>query len=116
MWIHAASKELDATEVEAVETQYEHLRAQFPKTYPISALIGCVDVIDVLSKDELQARKEQWEADGGVDESVSYVTEDNGSEYVFVCTNPKKLPVPLACSGQHKLCTLFRTTVAECSN
>ena len=33
--------------------------------------------------------------------------EETSSEFLFVCSNPKKLPVPLNVSGQHKICKKF---------
>jgi hypothetical protein len=39
---------------------------------------------------------------------IPFYDEDNDSEYVFICINPKKLGIPIDHTGQHKLCMLER--------
>jgi hypothetical protein len=34
-----------------------------------------------------------------------WLNDENESEWLYVCTNPRALPMPLAVSGEHKLCT-----------
>lgn len=81
----------------------------FPKFYPISVLLGCVEVVDCLSHDQLQKCKTA-QKDEDVDSTTSKVLhdipldEENDSDFVFVCVNPHRLVVPMAVSGQHKLC------------
>lgn len=64
----------------------------FPKNYPCSVLLGCVEVVDVLSNDEY--RKQTPIED----------REENGSDYLFICKNARMLVFPLPVSGQHKIC------------
>jgi hypothetical protein len=53
-------------------------------------LLGCVEVVDMLSHEEYMTQCPE--------------EEENGSAFVFVCKNPQKLVVPLDASGDHKLC------------
>ena len=66
-----------------------HTFPAFPTTYPTSALLGCVSVIDCLSHEDYIAN----DPDG----------EENGSAYVFICTKPRALSMPMRISGQHKI-------------
>ena len=60
----------------------------FPKEYPVGCLLGCVDVIDVLSQqDYIQA----------------YPHGESGAAYVFVCENPHELTVKFPVKGKHKI-------------
>lgn len=103
----------------------------FPKHYPQSALLGCVDVVDMVSQENLRAWRARFEAlpPDQRDKTDEYMFMDNSEmdfgshsfgltslqpafvadpfviSAAFVCVNPKRLPVPLAMTGQHKLCT-----------
>jgi hypothetical protein len=61
LWIHAAAHEPSPEEIAAVEQDYKTLyhtaAIPFPREYPTSSLLGCVDVVDNLSRsDRLQLR------------------------------------------------------------
>jgi hypothetical protein len=61
LWIHAAAHEPTPAEIAAVEQEYKTLYRTdgipFPREYPTSSLLGCVDVVDNLSRsDRLQLR------------------------------------------------------------
>ncbi len=76
----------------------------FPAHYPKGVLLGCVDVIDMISQEELKRRqalvkKERGDGEGEGEE------EENGSEYMFVCVNPRRLVMPFPVKGDHKICT-----------
>jgi hypothetical protein len=80
----------------------------FPKFYPTSVLLGCVEVVDCLSHDQLQEYKTARSQSSDSTTSKALldlpIDEENDSDFVFVCANPHKLVVPMAVSGQHKLC------------
>ena len=69
-----------------------HTFPAFPTEYPPSALLGCITVVDCLSNAEYVAS----DPDG----------EENESNFIFVCTNPRTLPMPMRISGQHKIYAL----------
>lgn len=83
----------------------------FPKHYPTSVLLGYVEVVDCLSHQQLIEYKQRARdntSNGSATELVLEnlaVDEENDSEFVLVCTKPHRLVVPLAVSGQHKICT-----------
>ena len=65
-------------------------RFVFPTSYPTSALLGCVDLVDCLSQDEYTSR-------------VPPPREENHSDFLFVCEEPRALVMPQRVSGQHKI-------------
>ena len=65
----------------------------FPNVYPTSALLGCVEVVDVIDN-------ETYKTTFPPDQQ-----EETGSEFLFICTKPQRLVVPQQMSGQHKICT-----------
>ena len=60
LWIHSAAKEMDEESRISIEEMYKELFAlddvipKFPKHYPKSCLLGCIDVIKVVSQIEFQ--------------------------------------------------------------
>lgn len=66
-------------------------RTWFPKYYPTSALLGCVDVENVWSQEEYQKKCKDEE-------------KESESEYVFILKNPRPLIVPFTISGKPKIC------------
>ena len=103
LWIAAGSRAVDPEEVAAVEAEYRAVygptaKIPFPKDYPTSALLGCVDMQACWSQEEFAS----WRSAQPAPESV----EDSASAFVFVCTNPRILPVAQGISGQHKLFNL----------
>ncbi|KAL8263601.1 hypothetical protein R6Q59_021731 [Mikania micrantha] len=64
LWIHAASKIPDPETIKAMEDFYKQLYAldgvtdlKFPEHYPVSRLLGCVEVVGCLKSEELAS----WE-------------------------------------------------------
>lgn len=113
LWIHAASKSLEAEEVLAVEASITHEDAAPPKSYPLSCLLGCVDVIDMISHEELLERRAEYNRlkEAGmppVPHVEYYIYEENESPYSFVCRRPQQLIMPLAMSGEHKIYQLAK--------
>jgi len=56
-------------------------------------------VEDMLSQEEYRERYPERER------------EENSSEYLFVCTQPQRLAMPFALSGDHKICKLFNCSL-----
>merc|ERR1712129_128355 len=99
LWIASARREPTPFEIEEVESEYCRVYGlnrediPFPNEYPTTALLGCVDMIDCLSNAEYQSAY--------VDSGLS--TENNGSAHCFLCESPRRLVLPGAISGEHKL-------------
>lgn len=105
LWIHATSKKpeeelIDAIEAECVEL-YKNCQnmPQFPKKYPVSALLGCVDLVDCVKKETYQKL------------IPHEFREKAESSHLFVCKNPKKLEIPHKMPGQPKLYKLDKDIV-----
>lgn len=79
------------------ENGYQH-----PKHYPLGVILGCVDVEDVVSQEEYSERF----PDANEHESES--------DYVFICSNPRRLVVPLPISGRPKIYKLSREDLIRC--
>lgn len=96
LWIHAASKVPEDATIETMENFYREIYAldgiknlNFPKNYPVSSLIGCVEVVGCLKREELAC----WtEVPAGV--SLEALTD-----FCWLCENPQKLQVPLQMGG-----------------
>ena len=96
LWIAAAAKNPTPEEIHAVEEQHKcsgywksaDEMPEFPKDYPVSCLLGCVDVKDVLSQE---------------DYIQSYPHGESNAAYVFVCENPHELTVKFPVKGKHKI-------------
>ena len=56
--------------------------------YPVSCLLGSVDVSEVLSQEEYQQH---------------HPAGESSSPYVFICHNPQELIVKFPMPGKHKL-------------
>jgi hypothetical protein len=97
LWIHAASRQPSIDEIKALEYQYRDCGIPFPTEYPTSALLGCVNVDDVLSQQDYQLRFAEEER------------EENGSDFIFVCSQARQLRMPIPLSGQHKIWKLDKT-------
>jgi alkylated DNA repair dioxygenase AlkB len=101
LWIASGSRETTPEEIQQVEDEYRavygpNAKIPFPADYPTSALLGCVDLTHCWSAEEFQAYRSNHGAGG----------EDSASAFVFVCSNPRTLPLPQSHSGQHKLYNL----------
>lgn len=93
LWIAAAAKRPTPEEVTQVENMFLQIYKRdpkFPKDYPTSCLLGCVNMTDCLSQEQY---KEQF----------PQTCEESGSPFVFVCTNPQELLVKFPMKGKHKI-------------
>ncbi|KAL9974438.1 hypothetical protein ACROYT_G011468 [Oculina patagonica] len=92
LWIAAAAKQPTEQEIAAVEGMYRALYGNeniaFPKQYPVSCLLGCVDLVDCLAQEDYKEEFPEGESE---------------SPYVFVCENPQQLTVKFPVKGQHKI-------------
>lgn len=96
LWIHAAGKVPDADTIKAMEDFYREIYAvngitdlKFPDHYPVSRLIGCVEVVGCVTGEELLC----WEE---VPEGVRLEALTN---FCWLCENPQKLIVPFEMRG-----------------
>jgi len=88
LWIHAASKVPSEEEIKAVQASYRGAPREFPKNLPVSCLLGCVDVDDVLAQEEYRER---------------FPRGESAAPFVFICTNPQELMIKFPMSGKHKI-------------
>ncbi|XP_076816047.1 activating signal cointegrator 1-like isoform X1 [Clavelina lepadiformis] len=102
LWIAAASKQPTKDEISLVEEEHRrHWESideldsvpEFPTSYPVGCLLGCVDVREVLSQDDYRE---------------SYPRGESVAAYVFVCENPRELAVKFPVKGKHKIWRLDR--------
>lgn len=114
LWIHAASKEPDPDLTRDLEQFYANLYADaglpappLPESYPTSCILGCVDVkAVVVGCDERMEHVASSSASAQRAASNSewvFLDERNEPEFVILCQRPRRLVVPVRCSGQHKL-------------
>ncbi|GAB2287445.1 hypothetical protein Dimus_021822 [Dionaea muscipula] len=96
LWIHAAGKVPDAATLKAMEDFYREIYAlsgitdlKFPEEYPVSRLVGCVEVVGCVSCDELAYWQEVPEG----------VRLEALTDFCWLCENPKKLLNPLEMRG-----------------
>uniref|UniRef100_A0A1J3GJQ2 Activating signal cointegrator 1 n=1 Tax=Noccaea caerulescens TaxID=107243 RepID=A0A1J3GJQ2_NOCCA len=96
LWIHAASKVPDESTIKAMEEFYQEIYGvdgitdiQFPQHYPVSRLIGCVEVVGCVSCDELQ----NWQA---LSQGVRLEGQTN---FCWLCEQPQKLIIPFEMRG-----------------
>lgn len=96
LWIHAASKVPEEATIKAMEDFYREIYAvngvtdiKFPEHYPVSRLIGCVEVVGCLRCEELV----QWET---VPEGARL---EGQTDFCWLCEQPKKLLVPFEMRG-----------------
>ncbi|CAD6335201.1 unnamed protein product [Miscanthus lutarioriparius] len=105
LWIHAASKVPDPDTIKAMEDFYREIYAvngitdiKFPDHYPVSCLLGCVEVVGCLRSEELVC----WEH---VPESVRL---EGLTDFCWLCENPQKLVVPFEMRGYQGVYNLER--------
>uniref|UniRef100_A0A0D9W1N4 ASCH domain-containing protein n=1 Tax=Leersia perrieri TaxID=77586 RepID=A0A0D9W1N4_9ORYZ len=105
LWIHAASKVPDPDTISAMEAFYTEIYAvdgitdiTFPQHYPVSRLLGCVDVVGCLTSQDLAS----WEH---VPQSVRL---EALTDFCWLCQNPQKLVVPFEMRGQQGVYNLER--------
>ncbi|RLN18572.1 uncharacterized protein C2845_PM02G40770 [Panicum miliaceum] len=105
LWIHAASKVPDPDTIKAMEDFYREIYAvdgiadiNFPQHYPVSRLLGCVEVVGCLRSQELVC----WE---DVPQSVRL---EGLTDFCWLCENPQKLVVPFEMRGYQGVYNLER--------
>ncbi|RDX81604.1 Activating signal cointegrator 1, partial [Mucuna pruriens] len=105
LWIHAASKVPDQSTIKAMEYFYKEIYAlngvtdiHFPQHYPVSRLLGCVEVVGCLTRDELAC----WEM---VPEGVRLEAQ---TDYCWLCERPQKLLIPFEMRGYQGVYNLER--------
>ena len=105
LWIHAASKKVEDDVVRTVEDEYRELyktckkEVKFPKRYPTSCLLGCVDLVDIISDTDYKKMV------------PLEFREKSFSPYHFVVKNPHKLDTPIKMPGDFKLFTLDKEVI-----
>ena len=105
LWVASTAHQSTDEENKQLEDEYRAVygpdkHIPFPASYPHSALLGCVDLVDVLDQVAFQRVRE-----------ARGEREDSASAYVFVCERPRVLSLPVSISGQHKLWQLSRAMV-----
>ncbi|KAL9225191.1 hypothetical protein vseg_001141 [Gypsophila vaccaria] len=105
LWIHAASKVPEPETIKAMEDFYREIYAvngitdiKFPENYPISRLLGCVEVVGCIKCEELQC----WE------EVPEGVRLEGQTDYCWLCEQPKKLIIPFEMRGRQGVYNLER--------
>ena len=114
LWIHAAAKEPSPEEIEQGEAFYREVHRldgdgsplQLPKHYPVSCLVGNVEVVDVVEADTFLA----WDS---LPDGARLEGEANGAGYYFLCEKQQRLVMPIEMKGQHKLWRLPKKVASE---
>lgn len=108
LWIHAASKVPDAATIKAMEAFYKEIYAldgvtdlKFPEHYPVSRLIGCVEIAGCLRREELACWKEVPEG----------VRLEGLTDFCWLCEQPQKLLDPLMMRGDQGVYNLERKII-----
>ncbi|KFV09347.1 Activating signal cointegrator 1, partial [Pterocles gutturalis] len=94
LWIAATAKRPSPQEISELETTYRMLLrkdVEFPRDYPSGCLLGCVDVTDCLSQEQFN-------------EQYPDLSQESGSPFVFICTNPQEMVVKFPIKGKPKIC------------
>ncbi|NWH34956.1 TRIP4 protein, partial [Chloropsis hardwickii] len=94
LWIAATAKRPSPQEISELEATYRmllHKDVEFPSDYPSGCLLGCVDVTDCLSQEQFQ-------------EQYPDLSQESGSPFVFICTNPQEMVLKFPIKGKHKIC------------
>ncbi|NXE24100.1 TRIP4 protein, partial [Ardeotis kori] len=94
LWIAATAKRPSPQEISELEATYRMLLqkdVEFPSGYPSGCLLGCVDVTDCLSQEQFS-------------EQYPDLSQESGSPFVFICTNPQEMVVKFPIKGKHKIC------------
>lgn len=96
LWIHAAGKVPDPETIKAMEDFYKQLYAldgvtdlKFPEHYPVSRLLGCVEVVGCVKCEELAS----WE------DVPQGVRLEGQTAFCWLCEKPQKLLVPFEMRG-----------------
>ncbi|NXI39168.1 TRIP4 protein, partial [Galbula dea] len=94
LWIAATAKRPSPQEISELEATYRMLLqkdVEFPSDYPSGCLLGCVDVTDCLSQEQFS-------------EQYPDLSQESGSPFVFICTNPQEMVVKFPIKGKPKIC------------
>ncbi|CAN4091140.1 unnamed protein product [Withania somnifera] len=96
LWIHAASKIPEPETIKAMEDFYREIYAvngvtdlKFPEHYPVSRLLGCVEVVGCITCEELV----NW------DQIPEGVRLEGQTKFCWLCEQPQKLIVPFGMRG-----------------
>ncbi|XP_062006282.1 uncharacterized protein LOC133723478 [Rosa rugosa] len=96
LWIHAAGKVPEEATIKAMEDFYREIYAvdgvtdiKFPQHYPVSRLLGCVEVVGCVRREELAG----WEM---VPEGVRLEAQ---TDMCWLCEQPQKLLIPFEMRG-----------------
>eukprot|EP00929_Paragymnodinium_shiwhaense_P050850 TRINITY_DN25611_c0_g1_i1.p1 TRINITY_DN25611_c0_g1~~TRINITY_DN25611_c0_g1_i1.p1 ORF type:complete len:382 (-),score=114.67 TRINITY_DN25611_c0_g1_i1:498-1643(-) len=108
LWIHAGSKDVSQEDIEKWEGLYRDVHiadgntnVTLPEKYPTSALVGLVEVVDVLPAEDFA----KWNC---LTKAIRREGRAHGSGFLFLVERQKRLAVPIKMSGQHKLWRLDR--------
>eukprot|EP00731_Ephydatia_muelleri_P016475 Em0009g899a len=93
LWIAATVQEPTVDTISSVEKMYKTLYQggkglKLPSEYPTGCLLGSVDIIDCLARDDYIAKFPNGECDDA---------------YVFLVENPRQLTIKFPVKGQHKI-------------
>ncbi|NXJ71989.1 TRIP4 protein, partial [Rostratula benghalensis] len=94
LWIAATAKRPSPQEISELEATYRMLLGkdvEFPSDYPSGCLLGCVDIADCLSQEQFN-------------EQCPDLSQESGSPFVFICTNPQEMVVKFPIKGKPKIC------------
>ncbi|KAH9324168.1 hypothetical protein KI387_004346, partial [Taxus chinensis] len=96
LWIHAAAKVPDPATIQAMEEFYKEIYRidgvtdiKFPEHYPVSQLLGCVNIVGCVKCEELVC----W------DELSNGVRMEGQTDFCWLCEDPQKLVVPFEMRG-----------------
>nr|XP_043629036.1 activating signal cointegrator 1 [Erigeron canadensis] len=105
LWIHAAGKVPDPETIKAMEDFYKQIYAldgvtdlKFPEHYPVSKLLGCVEVVGCVKGEELAS----WE------DVPQGVRLESLTAFCWLCEQPQKLVVPFEMRGYQGVYNLER--------
>eukprot|EP00249_Psilotum_nudum_P012922 c24050_g1_i1 orf=22-867(+) len=96
LWIHAAAKVPQPETIQAMENFYRELYSidgvtdvTFPEHYPVSVLLGTVNIVGCLTQEELSS----W------DDLPNGVRLEGQTDFCWLCEDPQKLVVPFEMRG-----------------
>ncbi|XP_026429692.1 activating signal cointegrator 1-like isoform X1 [Papaver somniferum] len=96
LWIHAAGKVPDQETIKAMEDFYREIyrvngveELKFPEHYPTSRLLGCIDVVGCLTRNEVECWQE-------VPEGVRLEAQ---TDLCWLCENPQRVLIPFEMRG-----------------
>ncbi|VFQ85406.1 unnamed protein product [Cuscuta campestris] len=105
LWIHAAGKVPEPETIKTMEEFYREIYAvhgitnlQFPEHYPVSRLLGCVEVVGCVTREELVS----W------DEIPEGVRLEGQTDFCWLCEKPQKLVIPFEMRGRQGVYNLER--------